>query len=884
MNPMQPPVQTYQPKVPISVCVIAKNERKNLPRFHRAITKILGHPEDELILVDTGSSDTTAKMAESYGWKVIDASHLCCLNVEELGKKYFPESLDWEEFTAHGHYKDGLLRSFAEARQLGYNAAKNRYQFWLDLDDTIVGAETFREFVDRIFEDGKPGAIMMAYEYAHAEDGKCTTELWRERVTSKGDFEWKGKCHETLIPKKGRDGLALVRATDWPCKIYHATPKTHKFSDVRNYLILRSDLDTNEYRDPRTLFYLGNAARGLGLCAEAIRWYTEFVGMSGNREDVLAAFLTMAGCFNELGRSYKAVQACEEAMRVAPEDARVYYFMADAWFRLGHWPNVLHMVRLGDACPSRDTLHAVDPNTLGFHPAAIAAAAARQLRNPELTMEFANRALQERPQWREAQQAYEDTARWAGATKMGVVIGDVLAHCKDPHEARKHMPLSPHLQQYGIGVPEKPFDVPEGKKTVAFYCGHTGEPWGPKTHETGMGASEKMVYDLARQLAKDEKYHVSVYCSLPPGDDGEVDGVHWKHSATYDPDIYRDYLVIWRVPQVLETRAYRAGKIFVWMHDVGNNGWWKPELLEQIDKVFFLSKFQRGLHPAVPEEKVYYTRNGVDLERHLYDGTPKKKKIVYMSSPDRGWLRAIKAFRDSGLERDGFELHMFYGFSQNWREYAAQVGFAHVVELEKDMSLFQYEDMCYDACDGKTVINRGRVGWEEIAKELKEAAIWLYPTNFDEISCVSAMEAMAAGCLCVSTDYAALAETLKGYTGWYKLPQKETDKAKWCDVLYKAARSRSWTSDCCEQRAQFSRKFDISALAVRWAAELFTEETDAEPAPAGFSLDVENGTLGKDDGQPVGSQKCARRPCAGLKKAIRSKGGGSTKSPRQCKE
>ncbi|TCK06637.1 glycosyltransferase family 2 protein [Phorcysia thermohydrogeniphila] len=52
----------------ISACIIAKNEEKNLPR----LLKSLKGKFDEIVLVDTGSTDRTKEIAKSYGCKVVE--------------------------------------------------------------------------------------------------------------------------------------------------------------------------------------------------------------------------------------------------------------------------------------------------------------------------------------------------------------------------------------------------------------------------------------------------------------------------------------------------------------------------------------------------------------------------------------------------------------------------------------------------------------------------------------------------------------------------------------------------------------------------------------------------------------------------------------------
>lgn len=55
----------------------------------------------------------------------------------------------------------------------------------------------------------------------------------------------------------------------------------------------------------------------------------------------------------------------------------------------------------------------------------------------------------------------------------------------------------------------------------------------------------------------------------------------------------------------------------------------------------------------------------------------------------------------------------------------------------------------------------GRIGQVEMVKLLKEIGLWVYPTEFQEISCISAMKAQIYGAIPVTMNYCALKETVK---------------------------------------------------------------------------------------------------------------------------
>ena len=52
----------------ISLCMVVKDEEKNLPEFFENIKEMV----NEIILVDTGSNDNTLKIAEKYKCKIFN--------------------------------------------------------------------------------------------------------------------------------------------------------------------------------------------------------------------------------------------------------------------------------------------------------------------------------------------------------------------------------------------------------------------------------------------------------------------------------------------------------------------------------------------------------------------------------------------------------------------------------------------------------------------------------------------------------------------------------------------------------------------------------------------------------------------------------------------
>src|SRR5262245_15178936 len=111
-------------KPTVSLCMIVKNEEANLADCLGSVADLV----DEIIVVDTGSTDATKEIAVRQGAQVFD----------------FP----WVD-------------SFAAARNESLRHASKEWFFWLDADDRIEGAN--RDKLAKLFRglSGKYAAYKM---------------------------------------------------------------------------------------------------------------------------------------------------------------------------------------------------------------------------------------------------------------------------------------------------------------------------------------------------------------------------------------------------------------------------------------------------------------------------------------------------------------------------------------------------------------------------------------------------------------------------------------------------------------------------------------------------------------------------------------------------
>lgn len=120
--------------------------------------------------------------------------------------------------------------------------------------------------------------------------------------------------------------------------------------------------------------------------------------------------------------------------------------------------------------------------------------------------------------------------------------------------------------------------------------------------------------------------------------------------------------------------------------------------------------------------------------------------LAYTSMPYRGLDLLLLAFSQIRAALEGARLKVFSGMDFYGRD--SVDGFASLFALARVLP-------------GVELV--GALPHPQLAEAMAEVDIWSYPCTFAETSCISAMEAMAAGTMLVTTSRGALPETTGGF-------------------------------------------------------------------------------------------------------------------------
>lgn len=287
---------------------------------------------------------------------------------------------------------------------------------------------------------------------------------------------------------------------------------------------------------------------------------------------------------------------------------------------------------------------------------------------------------------------------------------------------------------------------------IIFFCPRALEPWGPPSlNQGGIGGSETAVVHIARHFS-DAGWRVDVY-NAPEQYEGVYSdagwGVgYWDHSRL-GADESCDLLVAWRDPNLIDLPV-RARARVLWCHDL-NSGPDVGPAMARFDRVLGVSQWHADyLRDQYGLTNTGYVPNGIELSRFAEPVRKTPWRVVYGSSPDRGLDRLLALWPEVVKAEPEATLHVAYGWENIDKRIASG-----------DQGYAAFKDRIVRAIEAlPSVTWRGRLGQDELARFYGEAWAWAYPTSFTEVSCITAMEAMAGGAVPVTSAVAALKETV----------------------------------------------------------------------------------------------------------------------------
>lgn len=277
---------------------VEKTIRKCLDSFSQCV--------DEIVIVDTGSTDNTLEIIKEYTDKIY-------------------------------HFK--WVDDFSAARNFSFEKCTGDFIMWVDGDDYIL-PEDIKKIKSLDFSDKE--TIICDYAYAHDEYGAVSMVVPRERIVKRSlNPQWQEPIHEYL-PIKGSTYISGIMT-------HHN--KQHGTSE-RNLSILEKIVEKNP-SEARNLYYLGKEYMDFGKTNEAIDYLSRFVKCPwAFYEDVSQAYHKLALCYLTLGNDtefkiniFKALEI-EDGWAEPFYHMGLYYLNKQQWYKAIQWFEICtHLIR-----------------------------------------------------------------------------------------------------------------------------------------------------------------------------------------------------------------------------------------------------------------------------------------------------------------------------------------------------------------------------------------------------------------------------------------------------------------------------------------------------------------------------------------------------------
>jgi len=273
----------------LSLCLITRNEEANLATCLASCHSLA----DEIVVVDTGSTDGTRQVAHQFGARIFECP--------------------W----------DG---SFSNARNIGLQHATGDWIFSLDADEYFdqENRERLRALVHKL---GMDSAAFSLRQRSLTEDSPVfgvsydQVRLFRNLP----EIRWEGRTHEVVTPSLKRLGHRIQQTDIEFVHTGYQDSSLVKAKCQRDFLLLQMD-DAERPNNPYTLYHLGATHLSQEKPDQAVdflRRAWQYVEPGSSLRAIIAAAFSQS--LRLAGQATEALAVCAAIRHVIPEDQNALF-------------------------------------------------------------------------------------------------------------------------------------------------------------------------------------------------------------------------------------------------------------------------------------------------------------------------------------------------------------------------------------------------------------------------------------------------------------------------------------------------------------------------------------------------------------------------------
>jgi glycosyltransferase involved in cell wall biosynthesis len=293
----------------VALCMIVKNEERNLPRCLNSITGLF----DQIIVVDTGSTDRTVEIARAAQAEVYNFA--------------------WND-------------DFAAARNASLRQVRTDWVFWLDADDEIPQDQrpVLEALLDRLTDQPAIYDCWVKSKLLVADNSLTeTVQIQQSRLFKFTSLiQWQRRIHEQIKPSCLTQKYVEFNSD---LVIHH-----HGYEDWsifqrkqnRDLRLLRMSYAVNP-QDLPNLYYLARCLCTQGKYSEALTYLLQGYpqAQSCNENFVSLFYELLAICLYNHGHLDQSWNILQEGVTRFPDNLKITNLFAESLINKGHFSQVI---------------------------------------------------------------------------------------------------------------------------------------------------------------------------------------------------------------------------------------------------------------------------------------------------------------------------------------------------------------------------------------------------------------------------------------------------------------------------------------------------------------------------------------------------------------
>ena len=593
-------------------------------------------------------------------------------------------------------------------KQMAMKRATSDYMIIMDADEIIISnLQRLKNYAD----NGVDGVSCRIEEGDPVHNTYHRMRLW----TNSEDWVYDGPgmhgCISSTKPKR--------TIYDKKIKVKHAHVAKRKltdnyYDDIQNEYIekISKHLEKNP-DDKRGWFYLSRTYKDHSEYYKAIWSYKKYLSFKDNYfiEERWQAMMDMASLHRIYGEYEKAISCYEMASNEDSRRAEHYVEKGIMYYNMSVWDKAIESFEESLKIPfPEDTTLFINPRNYHIIP------------NDYLSV------------------CYSKSKKYDKALNSSLMILNSIEEDDPVHDRIKR-----NCEWYSD----------KNKLTILMSLGNTAEPiYGGILKDRGVHGIETTYIELSEELSK-LGHDVSLFV--------KCDVEHMYNGVMYVPieNFISHCNSKKKIDVLISTRDVSVFNIdseckkILWVQDCFPKCLDQPGVFDKIDLCVCSSGWHKNL---------MYQRLGHDLKeikiiplgirKNLYNKpwiNKIKNKAIYSSSPDRGLEELIDMWEDISNKVPDITLSICYGLESME---------ACIKSSEPEFFAEFKHDLFKKIQKFKNIKFTGRLTKKELAEEMLSSEICLYPVNFYETYCITAIECQAAGVPLITSPIAAMRNTV----------------------------------------------------------------------------------------------------------------------------